>query len=328
MRPHWNFRAATRITALLLALTTLIVLLPACSSAPTAMKVGGEKVSYDLLRYFTMNYRRDAGYTAEEYAADSALQEELEQQVYTALREIIAYRALADEYDLALTDEEKQSIADSLEAMKGSYADDAAYEAAMAEAFLTEEVYTQLQELQILAQKVYDYLTAEQNNIIPSDDPTVDADLAKGNFFSAEYLYIYYVESDKAEKVKFAEDLHKRLLAGENMKALDNEYATEYGLAMDYVLLDAFTYTQQTEDFEELVLSLKEGEYSQPVVRGDGILIARRLKLSDEFVQENYNDIINSYKEREFAYYIRAYGEKMEISYKGKYNDLHLWEME
>ena len=142
MRPHWNCNThqLMRITALLLTLAMLIVLLPACSSAPTALKVGGEKVSYDLLRYFVMNYRRDAGYTAEEYAADPALQTELEEQVYTALREVMAYRALADEYKLTLTDEEKQSIEDSVEALKSEYADDAAYKAALEEAFLTEAV--------------------------------------------------------------------------------------------------------------------------------------------------------------------------------------------
>lgn len=328
MRPQLNLKSMAKITAVILALTMLTALFAACASSPTALKLGDEKVSYDLLRYFTMNYRRDAGYTAEEYAADPALQEELEKQVYAALREVMAYCALADEYDLTLTDEEKQSITDNLEAMKSEYADTDAYKAALEEAYMTEDVFAELQELQFLAQKVYDYLTAEQNNIIPSDDPTVDADLAAGNFFSAEYLYIYYVESDKAEKVKFANDLHARLLAGETMKDLDNEYATEYALSMEYVLLGAFTYTQQAEDFEELVLSLQEGEYSKPVVRGDGILIARRLKLSDEYVQENYNDIINSYKEREFARYIESYGEKMEISYKSKYEDLKLWEME
>ena len=328
MRTHWTIHFAVKFTALLLTLAMLIVLLPACSSASTAVKVGKEEVSYDLLRYFVMNYRRDAGYTAEEYAADSKLAEELENQVYTALREVMAYRAIADQCGLELTDEEKQSISDSLEALKGQYADDAAYKKAMEEGYLTEEVFKELQELQLLAQKVYNHLTDRASNHIPFDDPTVDADIKKGNFFSAEYLYIYYVESDKAEKVKFANDLHQRLLAGESMKALDEEYATEYGLAMEYVLLGAFTYTQQTEDFEELVLSLKEGEYSDPVVRGDGILIARRLKLSDDYVKENFNSIIESYKEREFAYYVEAYGEKMEISYKSKYKDLKLWEME
>ena len=328
MRPHWNYQKTLRITALLLTFVVLIVLLPACSASPTALKVGGEKVSYDLLRYFVMNYRRDAGYTSEEYAADPALQAELEEQVYTALREVMAYRALADEYKLTLTDEEKQSIEDSVEALKSEYADDAAYKAALEEACLTEEVYKELQELQYLAQKVYDYLTSQYNNIIPSDDPTVEADLAKGNFFSAEYLYIYYVESDKDEKVKFAGDLHARLLAGEKMSALDSEFATEYGLAMDYAMLGAFTYTQQAEDFEELVLSLKVDEYSQPVVRGDGILIAHRLELSDSYVEENFDEVVDAYKEREFAYYIRDYGKEMEISYKSKYEDLKLWEME
>lgn len=324
MRPQ----SIARILALLLAVIFTVGGMAGCSDSPTAMKVGEEKVSYDLLRYFAMNYSRDAGHTAEEYAADPALAEELESLVHEALREIMAYRALAEEYDLELTEEEEESIQTGLDELKAQYADDAAFQNALAEAYMTEEVYRELQELQLLAQKVYEYLTAEMNHIILSDDATVQADVDKGNFFSAEYLYIYYAETDKDEKLAFAQDLHAELLAGTSMRELDDRYAAEYALSMEYVVLGAFTYTQQAEDFEEVILSLEEGAYSEPILRGDGILIARRLTLSEEYVNENFSDIIQSYKEREFAYYVREYGNQMEITYKSKYDALNLWEME
>ena len=112
------------------------------------------------------------------------------------------------------------------------------------------------------------------------------------------------------------------------MSALDSEFATEYGLAMDYAMLGAFTYTQQAEDFEELVLSLKVGEYSEPVVRGDGILIAHRLELSDSYVEENFDDVVDAYKEREFARLVQEKADSMEIVFKSEYKSLKLWEME
>ena len=319
-------RPIAKIIALFMAALFAVGCLVGCSDV--AMKVGDERVSYDLLRYFTMNYRGELGYTAEEYTADPAKVERLETLVHDAIRELMAYRALADEFDLKLSDEEKKSVESSLESMKAEYADDAAYQAALAEAYLTEDVYKELVELQILAQKVYDYLTEERYNLIPTDAATIDADIAAGNFFSAEYLYIYYSETDKDEKIAFADSLYAEIKAGTSMQTLDDRYAGEYALSMEYVTLNAFTYTQQNEDFEELILSLKEGECAAPVVRGDGILIARRKALSMDFVNDNYNDIIQSYKEREFAYYVRDYGEKMEIVYDDDYKSLNLWKME
>ncbi len=321
-----RIQSLIRSIALLLSVMLAVCGLAGCSNA--AVTVGEQDVSADLLRYFVLNYRNDLGYTDEEYAADPAKGEELETLVHTALREVMAYRALAEEFDLELSDEEEESIQTSLDELKAEYADDAEYEAALAEAYLTEEVYRELTTLQLLAQKVYDYLTSARQTIIVFDDATVDADVAAGNFFSAEYLYIYYSETDKAEKVAFADTLYQALQAGSSMRDLDDQYAAEYGLYMEYVELGAFTYTQQEEEFEELILSLEEGECAAPVVRGDGILIARRQALSMEYVEENYSDVVQSYKEREFAYYIREYGEKMEIAYKGDYEDLKLWEIE
>ncbi len=312
--------------ALLLCAVMAVCLLTGCSSA--AVEVGDQEVSYDLLRYFTMNYRAELGYTAKEYADDPAKGEELQKLVHEALREVMAYRALAEEYDLELTAEEKGSIQSSLEAMKAEYKDDAAYQAALKAANMTEAVYKELTELQILAQKVYDQLTGARSDVIVADDATVDADIAKGNFFAAEYLYIYYSEADKAEKVAFADTLYTELEKGSTMKELNDRYAAEFGLAMEYVSLGAFTYTQQNPDFEELILSLEVGACAKPILRGDGILIARRMELSDAFVKANYKDIVQSYKEREFAYYIAEYGKKMEIAYQGDYKDLKLWEME
>ena len=321
MRPQ----SITKLIALLLSMVLAIGCLTACSDA--ALEVGDEEVSYDLLRYFTMNYKNDLGYTDEEYAADPAKAKELEELVHTALQEVMAYRALMKKFDLELSDEDRESIQATIELMKSDYADDAEYQAAMEESYLTEAVYKELTEIRYCAEKLYEYLTSGRQEHIVWDSKTVDADLKKGNFFSAEYLYVYYSETDKDEKLAFANTLYEALESGKTMQELDDQYASEFGLSMEYVELGAFTFTQQAEDFEELIQTLKIGECSRPRVRGDGILIARRLAVSDEYVEEHYDEIVESYKEREFAFYIRAFGEDMKIEYQGDYKDLVLWKM-
>lgn len=318
-----------RIIPFLLVLTMLLTGLTACgNSSPTVMTVGEEEVSLDLLRYFVMNHRAESGHSSVEYSENEALQQELVDQVNYSLRELMAYQALADEHDIQFTKDEEESLKDSLDSLRSEYGSDEAVKEALAESYLTEDVYLQLQRLQALASKAYELLTNEHGGILSYNDDTVRADVEAGNFFSAEYLYIYYVESDKAEKTEFAEQLHDRLLAGESMQALDDEYSTTYGLSMEYVLIPAFTYTQENADFEEAVTALEVGAYTNPIVRGDGILIARRLEVSDEYVEQNFNAIIESYREREFAYLVQEQMSKMDISLKKSYESLNYWEME
>lgn len=316
-----------RMIALVLICLLLLPLCTACSSS-TALTVGEEPVSYDMLRYFVMNYRNESGHSAEEFAADENLQKELVAFVESRLREIMAYQALAEEYKIDLTKDEQKALKDSVEALKAEYASEEDFLKAMNAAYLTEEVYMELQRLQILAEHLYNYLTNEQGGVISADEATVRADVDAGNFFSAEYLYIYYSQKDKEEKVAFANDLHKRLLAGETMFKLDSQYSATYGLAMEYVMLPVFTYTQQEKDFEEAILALEIGEYTDPIVRGDGILIAHRKEVEPNYVDNNLTKLIDSYKEREFARLVQEKADSMEIVFKSEYKSLKLWKME
>ena len=315
------------VTALLLICLLLLPLCTACSS-PTALTVGEEKVSYDLLRYFVMNYRAESGYTAEEIGADEALQKELTAFVESRLREIMAYQMLADEYDIDLTREEQEALEAELEAMKAEYESEEAYEKALADAYMTEDVYMELQRLQLLATHLYNYLTNEHTGQLDCSEATVRKDVEAGNFFAAEYLYIYFSAKDKDEKLEFANTLHSRLLAGESMTDLDNEFSSTYGLSMERVTLPAFTYTQQDEEFEKSVLALEIGGYTEPIIRGDGLFIAQRKAVDSKYVDENIDKVIESFKEREFTRFVEEKSSAMEIAFKSKYESLKLWEME
>lgn len=329
MRLHsFPHNGLIRIAALMLVCLLLLPLWTGCSDSPTALTVGEEKVSYDLLRYFVMNYRTQSGHTAEEFASDEALQKELIVFVESRLREIMAYSALADEYKIDLTREEQKELEESVEAMRAEYDSDEAYKKALADAYMTEEVYMELQRLQILAGHLYEYLTNEHSDQLDCSEEKVRADVEAGNFFSAEYLYIYYSETDKEEKLEFANDLHKRLLAGESMSALDSEFSATYGLSMEYVVLSAFTYTQQHEDLENAILSVDIGGVCDPVVRGDGVFIARRKAVDQAYVDANINEVIESYKEREFTVFVQTKAESMELTFKNAYKSLKYWEMD
>lgn len=319
-----------RITALLFSLAMLLTLPPAlfscAESSPTVMEVGGVKVSYNMLRYFVKNYMGDA--TASDYEDDEAMQEQLTEQVYGALRQLIACEKVADEHDIELTDEVQDSIDAQIESIKSGYESEEAYNEAIKAQFGDEATMRRILELSVLQNNLSKYLTDEYNGIIKSDDPTVRADIEAGNFFSAEYLYIYCNDDDRAEKSAFAQELHTRIANGESMSAIDTEYQTTFGLSMDYSHLPAFTYTEKLQYFEEAVCALKIGELSEVIERPDGMLIVKRLELDMDYINDNFMTVVDSYIAREYTEYMQDFADGLEIEWKSDYKDLKLWEIE
>lgn len=310
--------------AMLAGLSTVFF---ACSkSSPTVAEIGGVEISYNMLRYFAKNYMGDA--TAADYEGNEAMQQELADNVYATLRQLVACQKVADEQELELTDEEEEGIDSQIESMKSSFDSEDAYEEAIAAQFGDEGVLRRILELTLLQDKLYDRLTDQYQGIIRSDDPTVRADIEAGNFFAAEYLFIYYSDNDRAEKLEFAEGLHDRIANGELMADIDREYETTYGLKMDYCLLPCFTYTEELQYFEDAVLALDEGELSEMIERNNGVLIVKRLALDEGYINENFMSVVDSYIAREYTQYMQEYADGLSFEWESDYESLRIWEME
>lgn len=319
-----------RIFALLLMsamLFTLSTALFSCAqSSPTAVEIGGIDVSYNMVRYFAKNYMGSA--TAADYEGNEAMQEELTDNVYDALRQLIACEKVAQAHDLELTDEEEDSLDSQIEGIKSGYESEEAYQEAVEAQFGDEATLRRILELSTLQSKLFTYLTDEYNGIFRSDDPTVRADIEAGNFFAAEYLFIYFGEDDRDDKMDFAETLHARIANGEAMADIDREFETTYGLKMDYCLLPCFTYTEELQYFEDAVLALSEGELGALVERSDGILIVKRLALDEAYINDNFMSVVDSYIAREYTRYMQEQADSLSFEWKDDYEGLKLWEIE
>ncbi len=317
-----------KFTAWLLVLVSLMICFSGCSSSPTAMKIGSYKISYDMLRYFVMNYKNGyEGVSPDEFEKSEELQKALTDNTDASLKELAAYKMLSDEYNIKLTDEQKEQIKNAVKSLKDGYNSEQDYLDDMKKNYVTEDVYREIVTLQAYCDSLYDYLTDEVTGIFRHDDATIMGDIEKGNFFSAEYMYIKYGEGDYQSKKDFANGLCERIQNGEEMAIIFAQYQNEYLLASDYVKLPAFTYHEQNEFFEETVLSLKEGETAKLVEQDGMFLIIKRLSLDEEYIDKNFNDIIASYLSREFFDYVEEYSSKLEIKMTGKYKELKYWEI-
>ena len=315
--------------ALLLSVILTLTLVSCSSSSPTVMSIGGYEVSYDMLRYFVMNYKHGyEGIAPEDFSTDEGLKEKLEENTDASLKELAAYYLLAKQYKLKLTDEQKAGIESEIENLKYSYTDDASFEADLANEYVTEEVLREILTISAYCDSLYDYMTDERNGIFKYDVDTIMGDIESGNFFSAEYVYIQYSGSDYEQKKEYANKLLEEVKGGKAMAGIFDEYKEEYEFEGEYVKLDTFTYHEQNEYFEEAVLELEENECSEILEFQKGVLIiAKRLPIDDDYVDKNFNTVIGQYLSREFFEYIEEYSDGLTVTFKNKYKDLKYWEI-
>ena len=317
------------ITVSIILLISVAPFVTSCSSGNrTVMTIGDYNVSYDMLRYFAMNYINSyEGVSEEDFINNEELQKQLYNNVTASLCEIASYALLAKKHDISLTKDEKKSIKKEIKDIKASYKSKDEYKKDLEANFMTEDVYEEIVRVEALCDKLYDYLTSPGAGMFDSDNETIDADIEKGNFFSAEYSVLYYTEKNKEERKAFMQNMLDTAKSGASLRDLCDDAYVTYGEELAYEFYSAFTYTEKTELFENTVKALDIGEYSKVEDTGNSFLIVRRLDLDEDYIDKNYNTIIAKYLSREFFGYIDNYADSLDIKFKKGYEDLKLWEM-
>ena len=328
-----------RYLSAIFALVILTVSFYGCSSgSPVAMKIGDYEISYDMLRYFVMNYKRDYESLAPgKIYEDEALQAELVENTNDTLREFAAYYILVKRYKLKLTDDQVSAIDQQISSLKKGYSNVEDYESDLAKNYVTEDVLREIYRMQAYCDTLYAYLTDEYYGIFQHDDATIMADVNAGNYFSDEYIMIHFDDSTRAERKTVAEDIAKRAKAGESLSKLCTEYEKtvtgeyydeetfEYVSNILYHKDDVFGKGEMLTYFEEAVSSLKENEVSDVIERSDGFLVVKRLTLD---VDNNFNAIIASYLSRQFFGFVEETSADLSVVMTRKYRNLKYWEME
>lgn len=325
---------AKRILSLTLCAIVLISSFLCLSScANTALTVSNEdgsfKVSYDLLRYFAMNYINGyEGVSAEDFASNEELQKKLSDNVFASVCDLATYKILAEKYGVSLSRQEKKEVKNTLKEYKKSYESKDAFKKDLEANYITEKVLEEIYMLQALFDKLYTHMTNEYTGIFRYDNDVIDADIEAGNFFSAEYIVIYYTDDNKEERLSELSKMLDEAKGGKSMSVMRDEKYSEYAEQIVYNKEDIFTYTEMNETYENAVTSIEIGAFSDIIDMENAAMIVHRLPLSEEYIDKNYNDVIAKYLSREFFKYIEEYSENLVPEFKDKYKDLKLWEME
>lgn len=292
----------TRVKLLPLILV-LVILLCACGKSETVLTVGGEEISYDTYRYFYLNYKvENPEYT----------EEQLYQKSVDAISSDVSLTLLAKTHDVGLNKTEKKSVDDYVEAAVANYGGKDAYSEALQNNNLTDALFRHFYSQQLLENKLREYIYLEMNDLIKSDDKTVEADIQK-NFMAAKQVLIRHDNGQSNEKNKAtAEDILKKAQNGEDFDALIKEYSEDTTAVTDYTYY--FTYGQMVEGFEKAVLDTEVGKICDYVAESEaGYHVVLRMPLDPEYIDSHFEELRNAYKARCFNEMRNTLAESLEI---------------
>jgi len=270
----------------------------------TALTVNGEEVSAKMFKYYYGLLRDDYDQgDASFWEENPEAAQDLMEEVLYYLKQVVLFNNWAEEYNVALTEEEIEASKKVLADARASYETEEEYLQDLAAMYLDEETYLQVYQQDILFQRVYDTML-EDEELLPVDEAKVIADL------EAEYVRVTHIccffeeESEETEESEEAEeseeddpllqldpkariDAIKALLdEGEDYIELAKKYnqdSTLDGLEGEgYVI----TINEFDENFAATAFALEVGEISDVIETEYGYHILMRLPLG-EFYDNN-----------------------------------------
>lgn len=308
--------------ALILVISLAVVVPLMLLGGKTYLTVGGEKVSYDMVRCTVKQYM--SIYTEEELK-DEAVRQEIRDMVYEDLRLRYVVYTVAKEQGVSLTSSQKREIREQMKAYRAL--DD--YKEMLDAMYATDSVMEDLLYIDALDTALYDML--EINGTLKTDNETIDADLATDRWYAAEYAILEYDKSNKDERKKELEAALDGM--GASLKTaltdLSKRYKSDFLFATD----GCFTDTIYSDDFEATVKALEVGEVSEIVdtVTASGyacFMVMRRTAIEDKYVDENYDTIVAYYLAREYAEMMTERAEGLEIVIADKYKEFDILDIE
>ena len=289
------------------------------------MTIDGYEITYDIYRYFFLNYKAQYDGGNSSVWNDPEIGEELRaahsETVLESIKGLVAMQKLAAKADLTLESKVIQNVVTSsvLEMYNIAENDISKYKAELAAQNLTDRVYryiTGVFELQSRS-----YLLSGDSGIVDLRDETVLAAINNEDEFACvKQILIRNDEGDdKEENYRRAQYALQRIENGELFEVVMKDMGEDKDLKNQsdgYY----FTHYEYLEEFEEATFALEIGEISDIVETEVGYSIIKRYPKDEEYIQKHYSDLKNSYS---LASYYRAEDEIMAALPAPVYGDIY-----
>ena len=341
-----------KLTALVTALVIAVLSLTACGKKTvdeSLLNIDGEFIDTDGLIMLTANgvevpfdeYRYMYNYVESAYFSniDDATWDS-DPQYFQSLLDYTEYLTLdncwgdmlANEYGIELSEQDYADIDAYMEEQRNAFDSPEAFEQALADSSITEDLLKRIVTRQFLCNRVYEDLFQKEGAPLSPSDDEIKTDLSE-NWRRVYHILILFdhfanaadyedaTEDElKAAAREYAEELLERAKNGEDFYQLSQDYGEDPGMT-DNTEGYFFTYGEMVEPFETASFELEVGEISDIVETSYGYHIILRLE-QDDYTEENWDSVRDDYVNREFNEYVDNLIDTADIKYCEYYDKL------
>ena len=297
---------------------------PVCTNDEiNVMKLGGYNVKRDFYKYLFLNTKTSFDNGDESYWQNEENDvSKITDYVLASLKETYGMFALADEYKITLSKEDKESVSAFIEDSKQGMTDEE-YQKSLAESYMTEDIYRFILEVQQLEYLVYEHLMSESSGVINVDDETLEKAVDEEFVRATHILFTFKNEEERKAQLEKANQILEKLKNGEDFETLKEEHSDDTDLKGNkdgYY----FTHGEFKNEFEYTAFELNVGEISEVITTDVGYHIIKRLPIEDEYVNKNFEELRTQYKT---ALYYKTVEEKYKqftFEYEEDYKSIQL----
>lgn len=321
-----------RILSLSLILAALLSCLSGCGSrrkeigdytvnTDTVMKVNGYKVSFDEYRCFYLSAMADLdGGDSSIWREENAPLDKLKEMTESSIRRKYALMSLIDEYDIKLTDTDRDEINETVAYYIEQYGGEAGFRQWLASGNMTGRIFREQYTLVYYYDEyLRDVLFTGIDDRIKVDDKTVSDDVRE-NFYHYTWIFIPFDEKDNyLDNAKKADDAFAELEAGGDFYAVADKYSEWTG--NETVGIYA-AKGEKLELLEETALELEIGEYSRVLAMGEGHAILMRLPMDEKYINDHFDDFVYQSATRRYNIMLDELAKQAEVKYTDYYDTL------
>ncbi len=286
--------------------------LPTEDDRTVAAVNGKHNVTYDLYKYFYLNYA--SAYSEKDFEGESRLETEAEIRTLCegALKNVFAVVDLAMEYGITVNDRSvKESVELKVDEAIEQFGGKGEYAAALEAYYMTDSVFRFMMAVDACEDELYATLTTGLGIIDNSDETVMNA--IKGDDFIriVQVLVAHDNGFSDAKNKETAEKVLRLAKEGEDFDKLIANYSNDYSMTRDGYY---FTYGYMLDEIEEAAFELKVNEISQIIETENGYHIIKRLEKDDAFLVTNYASLKAQYESCKFYALIDGRAEKLNVT--------------
>lgn len=295
------------------------------SSASVVMTAGKSEVTYAELRYSFLTAKSRLADGEWERFDDAQKESFIKNTVLPDLFFSRCAATLAQEYNIALSEEEYAEYNGYIENAVDRYAGKDKFIAFLKEENMTYDLYAFSSLQGMLTTKVCDYYTNELTTPTHADDKTVISASENGEIIHVKHILIKNdIGEDKSENKALAEEIAKRAKAGEDFDSLVSEYSEDPELVNEP---DGYYIVKYEMDdaFSDVAFSLDVGEISDVVYVNSsysGYHIILRCEVDEGYIDKNLDTLRVNYLASKFYEEVYKMCADLDITYTEEYDKI------